>query len=116
NQMVGYDDPEYDVQPETAAAEILGYFTNMAEERNKCPMDDIATKLLQADVDGNALSSDEFGFFVILLAVAGNETTRNAITHGMQAFLEHPDQWELYKEERPSTTADEIVRWSTPVI
>src|SRR5699024_8506137 len=86
------------------------------EERNKCPMDDIATKLLQADVDGNALSSDEFGFFVILLAVAGNETTRNAITHGMQAFLEHPDQWELYKEERPSTTADEIVRWSTPVI
>lgn len=116
NQMIGYDDPEYDVQPESAATEILGYFTNMAEERSKCPMDDIATKLIQADVDGNALSSDEFGFFVILLAVAGNETTRNAITHGMQAFLEHPDQWELYKRERPSTAADEIVRWSTPVI
>ncbi|MBE9375483.1 cytochrome P450 [Saccharopolyspora sp. HNM0983] len=116
NQMIGYDDPEYDVQPETAATEILSYFTNMAEERSKCPMDDIATKLIQADVDGNGLSSDEFGFFVILLAVAGNETTRNAITHGMHAFLEHPDQWELYKQQRPSTTADEIVRWSTPVI
>ncbi|GAA4864801.1 cytochrome P450 [Saccharopolyspora rosea] len=116
NQMIGYDDPEYDVQPEAAAAEMLGYFTNMAEQRRRCPMDDIVTKLLDADIDGNALSSDEFGFFVVLLAVAGNETTRNAITHGMLAFLDNPDQWELYKAQRPATTADEIVRWATPVV
>jgi cholest-4-en-3-one 26-monooxygenase len=58
---------------------------------------------------------DEFGFFVILLAVAGNETTRNAISHGMLAFLDHPDQWELFRAERPATAADEIVRWATPV-
>jgi cholest-4-en-3-one 26-monooxygenase len=116
NQMVGYDDPEYDIQPDVAAAEMLGYFTNMAEQRRGCPMDDIVTKLVQADIDGNALTVDEFGFFVILLAVAGNETTRNAITHGMLAFLDNPEQWELYKEQRPATTADEIVRWSTPVI
>ncbi|MGW1682678.1 cytochrome P450 [Saccharopolyspora sp. NPDC002376] len=116
NQMIGYDDPEYDIQPEVAAAEMLGYFTNMAEERRGCPMDDIVTKLVQADIDGSALTSDEFGFFVILLAVAGNETTRNAITHGMLAFLDNPDQWELYKWERPKTTADEIVRWATPVV
>jgi cholest-4-en-3-one 26-monooxygenase len=116
NQMVGYDDPEYDIQPDAAAAEMLGYFTNMAEQRRGCPMDDIVTKLVQADIDGNALTSDEFGFFVLLLAVAGNETTRNAITHGMLAFLDNPEQWELYKEQRPETTADEIVRWATPVV
>jgi cholest-4-en-3-one 26-monooxygenase len=47
--------------------------------------------------------------------VAGNETTRNAISHGMLAFLDHPDQWELFRAERPKTAVDEIVRWSTPV-
>ncbi len=50
-----------------------------------------------------------------MLAVAGNETTRNAITHGMHAFLTHPDQWDLFRRARPSTTAEEIVRWATPV-
>ncbi len=49
------------------------------------------------------------------MAVAGNETTRNAITHGMNAFFDHPEQWELYKESRPETAADEIVRWATPI-
>ena len=58
---------------------------------------------------------EQFGFFVIMLAVAGNETTRNATTLGMMAFLEHPDQWELYKRERPRTAADEIIRWASPL-
>lgn len=57
------------------------------------------------------MSDVEFAFFVILLAVAGNETTRNAMTHGMNAFLENPDQWELFKRERPQTAVDEIIRW-----
>lgn len=116
NQMIAYDDPELSADPTPAATEILGYFGNMAEQRRQCPMDDIVTKLVQADVDGDALTSDEFGFFAILLAVAGNETTRNAITHGMHAFLKNPEQWELFKEQRPETAADEIVRWSTPVV
>jgi cholest-4-en-3-one 26-monooxygenase len=116
NQMVAYDDPEFQVDPAVAAAEMLGYSMNMADERRRCPMNDIVTKLVQADLDGEALSSDEFGFFVILLAVAGNETTRNSITHGMMAFLDNPQQWELYKAERPATTANEIVRWATPVV
>jgi cholest-4-en-3-one 26-monooxygenase len=116
NQMIGYDDPEYDVEPIAASAELVGYAWNMAEDRRRCPMDDIVTKLLHADVDGEALSSEEFGFFVILLSVAGNETTRNAISHGMKAFLDHPEQWEFYKEQRPKTAPDEIVRWGTPVI
>jgi cholest-4-en-3-one 26-monooxygenase len=115
NQMIGYDDPEYDGDPAAAAAELVGYSMLMAEDRKQCPRDDIVTKLVNAQLDGGTLSSDEFGFFVILLAVAGNETTRNAISHGMLAFLDHPEQWELYKEQRPESAVDEIVRWATPV-
>ena len=115
NQMIGYDDPEFEGEPTEAAAELVGYAMGMADERKKCPMDDIVTKLISAEIDGESLSDDEFGFFVILLAVAGNETTRNAISHGMLAFLDNPGQWELYKESRPKTAPDEIVRWATPV-
>jgi len=115
NTMVGYDDPEYTGDPPTAAAEIIGYSMAMAEDRRQCPRDDIVTKLVHARVDGEHLSPDEFGFFVILLAVAGNETTRNAISHGMLAFLNHPGEWELFRAERPDAAADEIIRWATPV-
>ena len=118
NQMIAYDDPEYDVDPAVAAAEILGYSMEMGENRKANPRDDIATKLVTADVDGEGqhLTPEEFAFFVLILSVAGNETTRNAISHGMQAFFDNPDQWELYKRERPESTADEIVRWATPVV
>ncbi|MDT4912114.1 MAG: cholest-4-en-3-one 26-monooxygenase [Pseudonocardiales bacterium] len=114
NRMISSEDDAEDAQ--TASFETLSYFMEMAESRKECPADDIVTKLVTADIDGQELSSDEFGFFTILLSVAGNETTRNAISHGMIAFMENPDQWELYKAERPETTADEIVRWSTPVV
>jgi cholest-4-en-3-one 26-monooxygenase len=117
NQMVGSDDEDLATgEPEIAAFEMLGYSMALAEERTKCPMDDIVTKLVTATVDGASLSSDEFGFFVLLLAVAGNETTRNAISHGMNAFLDHPDQWELYKQGRHRTAPDEIVRWASPIV
>jgi cholest-4-en-3-one 26-monooxygenase len=116
NQMVGDQDPEFASNDGlTASVELITYAMQMAADRAKNPGDDIVTKLVQADVDGHKLSDDEFGFFVILLAVAGNETTRNSITQGMMAFTDFPDQWELYKRERPATTADEIVRWATPV-
>lgn len=118
NKMAAYDDPEYAITAEVgmeAAAEIVGYSMNLAAARKECPAKDIVSQLVAAEGEGN-LSSDEFGFFVILLAVAGNETTRNAISHGMHAFLTNPDQWELYKRERPETTAEEIVRWATPVV
>ncbi len=87
----------------------------MAEERKKNPANDLVTTLIEADVDGDELSAEEFGFFVIVLAVAGNETTRNATTHGMKAFMDNPEQWELFKKERPKTMADEVIRWATPV-
>ncbi|MBT2380091.1 cytochrome P450 [Streptomyces sp. ISL-111] len=118
NKMAAYDDPEYAITEEVgaeAAMEIVAYSMNLAAARKECPAQDIVSRLVAAEGEGN-LSSDEFGFFVILLAVAGNETTRNAISHGMHAFLTHPEQWELYKRERPKTTAEEIVRWATPVV
>ncbi|QIS09612.1 cytochrome P450 [Nocardia arthritidis] len=115
NQMIGSDDPEFAGDSLTARLELMGYAWNLAEERDRCPADDIVTRLIQADIDGEHLTADEFAFFVVLLSVAGNETTRNSITHGMKAFLDNPDQWELYKQRRPRTAPDEIVRWATPV-
>ncbi|AEV72876.1 cytochrome P450 [Mycolicibacterium rhodesiae NBB3] len=116
NEMTAGEDPEYaDVDPAISSFELIQYAMKMAEERAKNPTEDIVTKLIEADIDGEKLSDDEFGFFVVMLAVAGNETTRNSITHGMIAFSQHPQQWELYKKERPSTAADEIIRWATPV-
>ncbi|MCW2785993.1 MAG: Steroid C26-monooxygenase [Marmoricola sp.] len=116
NAMMSYDDvPEGSLDPETASTELFLYFMEMAAERLAAPQDDIVSRLVTPGPDGESMSPDGFGFFVTLLVVAGNETTRNAITHGMNAFLDNPDQWELFKASRPSTTADEIIRWATPV-
>lgn len=116
NQMVSDEDPEFTHHDNrTSAVELIMYAMQLAAIRAEQPGEDIVTKLVQADVDGHKLSDDEFGFFMVLLAVAGNETTRNSITHGMVAFAEHPDQWELYKRQRPATAVEEIVRWATPV-
>src|SRR6478609_10144577 len=79
NEMTGGTDPEYaDVDPAQSSMELIMYAMAMADERGKNPTDDIVTTLIQADIDGEKLSDDEFGFFVIMLAVAGNETTRNS--------------------------------------
>ena len=116
NVIINTDDPAVTSDEVAMAnADLLGYAYAMAEDRRKNPADDIITTLVEADIDGESIDETEFGFFVILLVVAGNETTRNAITHGMNAFFHNPDQWELFKRERPKTTADEIVRWATPV-
>lgn len=96
NQMIGGSDPDFEGDPMVAATELLAYAHTMGEERRACPMSDVVTRLVQADSPDGALSPEEFGFFVLILAVAGNETTRNAITHGMQAFFDHPDQWERF--------------------
>ena len=115
NSIMNTDDPDFDSDPTTANAELMGYAYTMAEQRRRCPADDIVTRLVQADIDGEAMEDVEFAFFVILLAVAGNETTRNAMTHGMNAFFDNPDQWELFKRARPDSAIDEIIRWATPV-
>ncbi|WP_059016727.1 cytochrome P450 [Mycobacterium sp. M26] len=115
NSIMNSEDPDFENDPTVSNAELMGYAYTMAEQRRQCPADDIVTRLVQADIDGESLSEVEFAFFVILLAVAGNETTRNAMTHGINAFFDNPDQWELFKRERPETTVDEIIRWATPI-
>jgi len=116
NTMTGRDDPDVHDDPLVAVQEIMGYAYAMATDRRACPADDIVTKLVQAQVEDGALTPEEFAYFVILLVVAGSETTRNAITHGLIAFAEHPDQWQLYQRDRPSTAVDEIIRWASPVL
>ncbi|BBX20978.1 steroid C26-monooxygenase [Mycolicibacter terrae] len=117
NEMTGGEDPEYaDIDSQASSVELIQYAMQLAAVKAENPGEDIVTTLINAEIDGEKLSDDEFGFFVVMLAVAGNETTRNSITHGMIAFSEHPEQWELFKKERPATTADEIVRWASPVI
>jgi cholest-4-en-3-one 26-monooxygenase len=116
NSMLASEDPDYaGGDNQEAAAEVLMYAMGMAAQRKAEPRDDIVTKLINADKEGRGLTDDEFGYFVIMLSVAGNETTRNAITHGMDAFLDNPEQWEIWKRERPETMVDEVVRWATPV-
>ncbi|MBD0021462.1 cytochrome P450 [Gordonia pseudamarae] len=113
--IINSDDPDQTIDPTTANAELLGYAYNMAEDRRKNPREDILTTLVRAGEDTDAMSEIEFGFFVILLITAGNETTRNATSHGMNAYFDNPDQWELFKRDRPTTAVDEILRWATPV-
>ena len=115
NTMLAADDPDFPGDPSLAAAQLVLYAMELAADRKLHPRDDLITTLLQATDDGRGLDDDEFGYFVILLAVAGNETTRNAITHGMNAFLDHPDQWALWRSDRPATMVDEVIRWATPV-
>ena len=83
------------------------------------PTDDLTTALITTNIDGEALTHDELASFFILLLTAGNETTRNSISHALLALTEHPDQRALWQTD-PATIAvtgvDEIVRWASPVI
>jgi cholest-4-en-3-one 26-monooxygenase len=121
NKMIGHDDPEFGNNREVsqqAMAEMFVYANELAEVKRKQLQDDIVSKLLTPDEAGEVLSELEFDIFFLLLAVAGNETTRNAISGGMRALIEHPDQWDRLKADRSlvPTAADEIVRWVSPVM
>jgi cholest-4-en-3-one 26-monooxygenase len=120
NLLIGSADPEFQVGPgaqRNAAAEVYAYGAALAERRRAEPADDIVTRLLQPDDSGEALTSDEFDLFFLLLTVAGNETTRNAAAGGMLALFEHPEQWQRLIEDPGliPTAAEEIVRWVSPV-
>jgi cholest-4-en-3-one 26-monooxygenase len=121
NTMIGFDDPEFQntaADAQRAAAEIFVYANELGAKKRENPVDDIVSRLVAPDEEGNVLSELEFDMFFILLAVAGNETTRNAMTGGMLALIEHPDQWQKLKDD-PSLVAsavEEIVRWVTPVM
>ena len=120
NLLIGSTDPEFQVAPQAqqnAALELYAYGAQLAERRRAQPADDIVTQLLRPDDKGEALTSDEFDVFFMLLTVAGNETTRNAAAGGMLALFEHPEQWQRLLADRSliPTAAEEIVRWVSPV-
>jgi cholest-4-en-3-one 26-monooxygenase len=121
NRMIGSKDPEYAVSQQmaqNAAIEMYMYSNELAAQRREHPRDDIVTALLRPDANGDVLSEMDFNVFFLLLAVAGNETTRNAMSHGMNALIEHPDQFAMLKENpalMPSAI-EEILRWASPVM
>ncbi|MDP9464449.1 MAG: cytochrome P450, partial [Actinomycetota bacterium] len=122
NVILGVGDPEYVGSFEQLMGVLMQMFMYaqaLGEDRRANPGDDIASVLMHAEVDGERLTPQEFGSFFILLVVAGNETTRNAIAHGMKLLTDFPDQRRLWFENyeaHAKTAVDEIVRCSTPVI
>ncbi|HEX5259831.1 MAG TPA: cytochrome P450 [Gaiellales bacterium] len=101
-----------------AAVELWRYGHGIAEQRRAEPEDDIVSKLVHAEIDGERLTAREFDVMFLLLVVAGNETTRQAIAHGMLALMEHPEELSRLRDD-PSlmpTAVDEIIRWATPVL
>jgi cholest-4-en-3-one 26-monooxygenase len=99
-----------------AMLELLAYAYAAAEECKAHDRGDVTSRLVRPDASGQTLSSEEYGFFFMILAVAGNETTRQAIAHGMLAFLRNPDEWERWRAERPATAVDEILRYASPAV
>jgi methyl-branched lipid omega-hydroxylase len=122
NVILGFGDPDLASDFEEFAQvsmEIGSYATALAEERRSNPHDDLTTSLVRADVDGERLTSAEVASFFILLAVAGNETTRNAISHGVLALTRYPEQrhkWWADFDAVSHSAVEEIVRWASPVI
>jgi cholest-4-en-3-one 26-monooxygenase len=121
NRLIGFDDPEYQTSPEDgqiAATEMFVYANQIATDRKAHPRKDLVSVLMAAEVDGEKLSEADFDGFFILLAVAGNETTRNLISGAMLALVEHPDQRQRLIDD-PSLmplAVEEFLRWVSPLI
>lgn len=122
NVILGVGDPEFVGSYEDlmrVALEMFTYAQNLGQSRIDSPQDDVTSAMMNAVVDGERLTAQEFGSFFILLVVAGNETTRNAISHGMKLLTDHPDQRKLWFDDfdtHTKTAVEEIVRYATPVI
>jgi cytochrome P450 len=118
---LGIEDPDYAPTPEAlgqAAAEMFTYCGELVAHRRKHGLtDDILSALLAAEVDGEKLNRDQLNEFFLLLAIAGNETTRNTLSHGILALSEHPDQRALLARdpEAVKPAVEELLRWATPV-
>jgi methyl-branched lipid omega-hydroxylase len=122
NVILGAGDPDFGGTIENlinVALEMFAYAQALGEARLANPTDDLTSVMMHSIVDGDRMSSQEFGSFFILLVVAGNETTRNAISHGMLQLTEHPDQkaaWYGDFDTKTKGAVEEIVRWASPVI
>ncbi|MEN9506904.1 MAG: hypothetical protein RI958_2830 [Actinomycetota bacterium] len=122
NMILGVGDPEYVTTMDGLMGALIGmgqYATELGQSRLDNPTDDITSVMMNAVVDGERLSPQEFASFFILLVVAGNETTRNAISWGMKLLTDNPDQRQIWWNDFDGTTrtaVEEIVRVATPVI
>jgi cytochrome P450 len=121
NKLIGFEDPEFQRTMSdgmTAALEMYMYANRLAEERLRAPQDDIVSLLLSAEVEGEKLSTQEFNAFFLLLAVAGNETTRNLISHGMRLLIEHPEARARLLDDASllPSAVEEMLRVSPPVM
>jgi len=125
NETAGAADPDYQLPGERAAqtaerarTALFSFFSDLAEQRRANPQDDIISVLANAEIDGKPLSEKTLLSYYFLLVVAGNETTRNAITGGIQALAENPAEWQKLKDspELIPSAVEEIVRWVSPVI
>ena len=125
NRMVGFDDP--DLQPDgkpllqsdgaAAAAEMFMYAGKLLDKARTHPSDDLATALVNAELDGQKLSDTDFNFFFLLLVIAGNETTRTVTSNGMLALIEHPDQLRDLRRDLSllPSAVEEILRYAPAV-
>jgi cholest-4-en-3-one 26-monooxygenase len=121
NRMIGRDDPEYALTEEiaqSAAFELYAYADQLTAEKRANPHDDVLSILTHAEVEGDKLSQLEIDVFFLLLAVAGNETTRNLISHGVHQLAEHPDQRKklIEQPELLGSAIEEMLRYATPVM
>jgi len=124
NEFIGSEDPEYQrgrTRRETWQAGmrgLQGYFMAHIERKRREPDESVMTTLVQAEIDGKPMPEHEILSYAILLILAGNETTRNATSGGMQALIEHPEQYELLREqpELLNSAVEEMLRWTSPVV
>lgn len=125
NVILGFGDPDLTTDYDEfirVSMEIGNYATQLADDHRRASTDhhdDLTTALVEAEVGGERLSSSEIAMFFILLVVAGNETTRNAISHGVLALSRYPDQrekWWANYAALEHTAVEEIVRWASPVV
>jgi cytochrome P450 len=122
NVILGVGDPEYAPTFDDllkTSLEINQYAMDLGADRLANPTDDITSALMHAELDGERLSTQEFGSFFILLVVAGNETTRNAMSWGMKALTDNPDQRKVWWDDFggvAKSAVEEIVRYASPVI
>jgi len=125
NQLAAPADPEFKREGEHAGetrdrtvAELFAYFEQLVEVRRRTPADDLISVLVAARIDGQPLPRHELLSYCLAMVIAGNETTRNAITGGMLAFIENPDQ--LARVQRDpgllDSAIEEILRWSSPIV
>ncbi|OOL33563.1 cytochrome P450 [Rhodococcus rhodochrous] len=119
NRVVS-DDPEYMVRPdekERARTEMFAYFKELSEQRRREPRNDIVSKLVHAELDGEPLPWDDLAAYYFVLVGAGNETTRNLLTGMVLAFDEFPEQWDKLAEDRSllRPAIEEMLRYITPI-